>query len=149
MKVLLIKAVDTLGTPGEVVNVAAGYARNYLLPQKLAITATKGSMKMAASLKKAAEVKAQELNTEATTLAAKLKDITLSFTATADENGQLFGGIGEREIAAALLEKKFTIDRKQIVLDAHIKKVGEHSVVIKIHGDIHEKITIKVDAEAK
>jgi len=149
MKVLLIKTVDTLGTPGEVVNVAAGYARNYLLPQKLAVTATKGSMKMSAALKKAAEVKAQELNNEATALAAKLKDLTLSFTATADENGQLFGGIGEREIAAALLEKEFVIDKKQIILDAHIKKVGEHSVEIKIHGDIHEKIKIKVDAEAK
>lgn len=149
MKVLLIKAVDTLGTPGQVVDVAAGYARNYLLPQKLAILATKGTMKMSASLKKAADLKAQELANEATALAAKLKDITLLFTAAADENGQLFGGISEREIAAALIEKKFDIDKKQIVLDAHIKNVGEHSVKIKIHGDIHENIAIKVDAEAK
>ena len=148
MKVLLIKAVDTLGTPGQVVDVTAGYARNYLLPQKLAVPATKGAMKMSASLKKAAEQKALELNNEATALAAKLKEITLLFVATADENGQLFGGIGEREIAAALLEKKFDIDKKQIILDAHIKNVGEHSVEVKIHGDIHEKITVKVDAEA-
>ncbi len=148
MKVLLIKSVDTLGSPGEVVNVAPGYARNYLLPQKLAVLATKGAMKMSDSLKAAAITREKELNHAAEALAAKLSEVTLSFTATADESGQLFGGIGEREIAAALLEKEFEIDKKQILLDGHIKKVGEHTVEIKVLGDLHEKITVKVEAEA-
>lgn len=148
MKVLLIKTVDTLGTPGEVVNVAPGYARNYLLPQKLAVLATKGSMKMAVSLKAAAVTKTKEQNKAAEALAEKLRELTLTFTATADESGQLYGGIGEREIAAALIEKKFEIDKKQVVIENNIKILGEHKVQIKVQGDIVETITVKVEAEA-
>ncbi len=148
MKVLLIKTVDTLGNPGEVVNVASGYARNYLLPQKLAVLATKGSLKMADTLKAAAIVREKEQNKAAEALAEKLRDITIPFTATADENGQLYGGIGEREIAAALLEKELEIDKKQIILDGHIKNIGEHKVQIKVLGDLVETITVKVEAQA-
>lgn len=147
MKVLLIKTVDTLGNPGEVVNVASGYARNYLLPQKLAVIATKGSMKMAVSLKAAAITREKEQNKAAEVLAEKLRDITLSFAVTADENGQLYGGIGEREISAALSEKKFEIDKQQILLDGHIKNLGEHKVQIKLLGDLLETITVKVEAK--
>lgn len=147
MKVLLIKTVDSLGNPGEVVNVASGYARNYLLPQKLAVIATKGSMKMAVSLKAAAITREKEQNKAAEVLAEKIRDLTLSFTATADENGQLYGGIGEREISAALSEKKFEIDKQQILLDGHIKNLGEHKVQIKLLGDLLETITVKVEAK--
>lgn len=148
MKILLIKTVDALGTAGEVVSVAAGYARNYLIPRKLGVIATPGSMKMAASLKAAAEKKTAEENKAAEAVAAKLRDTVLSFSATADENGQLYGGIGEREIAAALNDKEFDIDRNQVLLSAHIKNLGEHKVEIKIHGDIHENVTVKVEAQA-
>lgn len=148
MKVLLIKTVDTLGNPGEVVNVASGYARNYLLPKKLAVVATTGSMKMAASLKAAAAVREKEQNKAAEVLAGKLKDVSLEFKATADENGHLYGGIGQREIAVALLEKKLEIDKHQILLEGHIKSLGEHKVEIKVFGDLRETITVKVEAEA-
>ena len=147
MKVLLIKTVDTLGNPGEVVNVASGYARNYLLPKKLAVVATKGSMKMADSLKAAAVVREKEQNKAAEVLAEKLRDVTLAFTATADESGQLYGGIGEREISAALLEKKIEIDKQQVILEGHIKKLGEHKVQIKVLAEMIETITVKVEAE--
>ena len=148
MKVLLIKTVDTLGSPGEVVNVASGYARNYLLPQKLAVIATSGSMKMSDSLKAAAALKEKELSKAADILVEKLKKVTIEFSVTADENGHLYGGIGQREIAAALLEKKLEIDKQQIILDGHIKNLGEHSVLIRVLGDIQETITVKVEAEA-
>ncbi len=148
MKVLLIKAVDSLGTPGDVVTVAAGYARNYLLPKKLAVVATTGSVKMAASLKAAAELRVKEENKAAEILAGKLRETVLAFSATTDENGQLYGGISEREIASALSEKEFDIDRTQIILPAHIKQVGEYQVEIKIQGDISEKVTVKVEAQA-
>ncbi len=148
MKILLIKTVDTLGSAGDVVSVAPGYARNYLIPRKLGVIATAGSMKMAASLKAASEKKAAEENKAAEAVAAKLRDTVLSFSATADENGQLYGGIGEREIAAALTEKEFDIDRTQVILSAHIKNLGEHKVKIKVHGDIHEDVTVKVEAQA-
>lgn len=149
MKVLLIKTVDTLGTPGEVVNVAAGYARNYLLPQKLAVVATAGAMKMAVSLKSAAAARELELSKAAEAVAAKLKEITLSFTASADENGQLYGGIGEREIATALGEKNFDIGKHQILLEGHIKNIGEHKVQIKVHGDLIQTVTVEVEAQAQ
>lgn len=148
MKVLLIKTVDSLGNPGEVVNVASGYARNYLLPKKLAVVATAGTAKMAVSLKAAAKTREREQNKAAEVLAEKLRNISLVFTATADDSGQLYGGIGEREIVAALLEKKFEIDRQQIIIEGHIKKLGEHKVQIKILGELHETITVKVEAEA-
>ncbi len=148
MKILLIKTVDTLGSAGDVVSVAPGYARNYLIPKKLGVIATAGSMKMAASLKAASEKKAAEENKAAEAVAAKLRNTVLSFSATADENGQLYGGIGEREIAAALTEKEFDIDRTQVLLSAHIKNLGEHKVQIKVHGDIHEEVTVKVEAQA-
>lgn len=148
MKILLIKTVDTLGSAGDVVNVAPGYARNYLIPKKLGVIATPGSMKMAVTLKAAAEKKTAEENKAAEAVAAKLKGMVLSFSATADENGQLYGGIGEREIAGALVEKEFDIDRNQVVLSSHIKNVGEHQVKIKVHGDIHETVTVKVEAQA-
>ncbi len=147
MKILLIKTVDALGTAGEVVSVAPGYARNFLFPKKLAVPATTGSMKMAEALKAAAAVKTQEENKAAEAMAARLKDTVLSFSATADENGQLYGGISEREIAAALAEKDFEIDRNQVLLQAHIKTVGEHQVEIKVHGDIRQNVTVKVEAQ--
>jgi len=147
MKILLIKTVESLGTAGEVVSVAAGYARNYLLPRKLGVLATPGSMKMAASLKAAVEKKAVEENQAAKAIAAKLRDTVLSFVATADENGQLYGGIGEREIAAALVEKEFDVDRNQVIISSHIKNLGEHKVEIKVHGDIHETVVVKVEAQ--
>ncbi len=104
-------------------------------------------MKMADALKAAAAAKTQEENKAAEALAARLKDTVLSFSATADENGQLYGGIGEREIASALAEKDFQIDRNQVLLPAHIKAVGEHQVEIKVHGDIRQNVTVKVEAQ--
>jgi large subunit ribosomal protein L9 len=148
MKVLLIKTVDSLGTPGEVVNVASGYARNYLLPKKLAVVATTGSLKMAVSLKAAAVAREKEQNKAAEALAEKLRKVTLTFTASADENGQLYGGIGEREISTALQEKNFEIDKQQILLEGHIKNLGDHKVQIKVLGDLIETVNVEVKAQS-
>jgi len=148
MKVLLIKTVEALGSTGEIVNVSPGYARNFLLPKKLAVLATEGSLKMAASLKAAAKVKEKEQSKAAEILAEKLKEVILSFSVAADENGQLYGGIGEREIAAALVEKEFSIERQQVIMESHIKKIGDHKVEIKVLGDIHQTVVVKVEAHA-
>ena len=148
MKVLLTKNVEGLGSAGQVVTVAQGYARNYLLPKKMAVMATAGSMKMAESLKAAAVARAKEQTNAAEAVAAKLRETVLEFKAVADENGQLYGGIGEREIAAALTQLNIPTDRKQVLVDSHIKSIGEYQVEIKIHGDVHEKVTVKVGAEA-
>lgn len=147
MKILLTKNVDSLGSAGEVVNVAPGYARNYLLPRNLGVIATPGSMKMAESLKAAAEKKVLEESRAAEAIVQRLAAEELSFSAAADENGQLYGGIGEREIAAALSERDFDVDRNQVLMPSHIKEVGEHRVEIKVHGEIHGHVTVKVKAQ--
>ncbi len=144
MKVLLTKTVDTLGDAGAVVNVSPGYARNFLFPRNLAVSCTTGAMKMADTYKAKAREKQDQVNAEAKETAAKLQGTVITLMATADGSGQLYGGISEREILIALEEKGFKFDRKQIVLDSHIKQLGEYEVQVKVFGDLHGKVTVKV-----
>lgn len=147
MKVLLTKTVDTLGEAGEVVNVSPGYARNFLFPRNMAVSCTAGAMKMAESYRVKAREKKDLISAEARETAGRLQGTVLNFSVTADGSGQLYGGIGEREITQALEEKGFKFDRKQIILDSHIKKVGEYEVEIKVFGDLHGKVTVKVSPQ--
>lgn len=147
MKVLLTKTVDTLGEAGEVVNVSPGYARNFLLPRNLAVNCTPGAMKMAESYRAKAREKKDLVSAEARETAGRLQGTVLSFAVTADSSGQLYGGIGEREITQALEEKGFRFDKKQVLLNSHIKQVGEYEVEIKVFGDLHGKVTVKVSSQ--
>jgi large subunit ribosomal protein L9 len=147
MKVLLTKTVDNLGEAGEVVNVSPGYARNFLLPRNLAVKCTPGAMKMAESYRAKSREKQDLVSAEARETAVKLGATELAFSATADGSGQLYGGIGEREITLALEEKGFQIDKKQVIMDSHIKMVGEYKVDIKVFGDLHGTVTVKVTAQ--
>lgn len=144
MKVLLTKTVDTLGEAGEVVTVSPGYARNFLYPRSLAVPCTPGAMKMASTYRAKAKEKKDLVNAEARETAAKLEGMVITLQGTADSAGQLYGGIGEREIMQALEEKGFRFDKKQIILPSHIKQVGEFEVQIKVFGDLHGKVTVKV-----
>lgn len=128
MKVLLTKTVESLGEAGELVNVSPGYARNFLFPRKLAVEATQGAMKMAETFKVKAMARKDQATAEAREIASRLQDTVLTFNVTADDSGQLYGGIGEREIVQALSDKGFNFDRKQILVDSHIKKTGEYQV---------------------
>lgn len=147
MKVLLTKTVDTLGEAGEVVNVSPGFARNYLYPRNLAVNCTPGAMKMASTYRAKAKEKKDLVSAEAREIAAKLEGTVIKLHATADGAGQLYGGIGEREITQALEEKGFKFDKKQIILDSHIKQVGEFEVLVKVFGDLHGKVTVKVSPQ--
>lgn len=144
MKVLLTKTVDTLGEAGEVVNVSPGYARNYLYPNNFAVVCTPGAMKMASTYRAKAKEKKDLVSAEAREIAARLEGTVIKLQATADSAGQLYGGIGEREITQALEEKGFKLDKKQIILDNHIKQIGEFEVQVKVFGDLHGKVTVKV-----
>jgi large subunit ribosomal protein L9 len=149
MKVLLIRTVSDLGKAGEVVDVAGGYARNYLFPKKLATKATKSAMKSAELYRRRAEEEERKLADEASVLAEKLSGVSVSFTETADENGHLYGSVAERDIAEALSAKGFDIDRRQVRLpDGHIKSVGEHEVEVSLHGEISGTVKVLVDTDS-
>lgn len=145
--VLLREDVDALGGRGEIVKVKAGYARNYLLPQGLATLATKGNVNQieqerTALLKRAAEEKATaELQKE------QMGVIELGFERKAGEGGTLFGSVTSMDIADALQEKGYEIDRRKIVLREPIKETGEYTVNVKLHREVAIQIPITVTAE--
>ena len=145
--VLLREDIETLGGRGEVVKVKSGYARNYLLPQGLATLATKGNVKQieqerAALLKKAAAEKATaELQRD------QMGPITLEFVRKAGEGGTLFGSVTSMDIAHALAEKGYEIDRRRIQLRDPIKETGEYSVNVKLHREVTLEVPVTVKAE--
>ena len=147
MKILLVKTVESLGTAGDTVNVADGYARNYLFPRKLAVPYTPGATKMADQYRKDALEKEAKAAQEAEELAARLAEQVFTITASADENGHLYGGVSEREIADVLSGSGFDLDRRNVLLDEHIKNVGEYRIELKISGSIHQEIVLKVEPE--
>lgn len=147
MKVLLITNVDGVGKAGEVKKVAAGYARNYLLPKNLVVRATPGAIRMADTYRNKASIKAAEQEVWIRELVEKLSKFKCTLSANADEKGHLFGGISEKEIFKALQEAGIEIDRKHILLDEHIKSLGEFQVPIRVSGDITENITVEIISE--
>ncbi|HSJ59235.1 MAG TPA: 50S ribosomal protein L9 [Anaerolineae bacterium] len=148
MDVLLKKDVDNLGKAGEVVSVADGYARNFLLPRGLAVAATSGAIKQA-ELERAADVRrhAEELN-EAKALAKVLDEMSVSFQARAGETDRLYGSITKAQIAEALEAKSGReVDRRKIDLDEPIKELGAHAVTIRFAPGAEAKITVVVERE--
>jgi large subunit ribosomal protein L9 len=146
--VLLREDVDNLGGRGEIVKVKAGYARNFLLPNKLAMEATKGNIKQveqerAALLKKAATEKAT-----AVMQAEQFKDIKIEFVRKAGEHGILFGSVTSMDIAEALRAKGYEVDRKRIMLKDHLKEVGDYTVGVKLHREVVIEIPVVITAEA-
>jgi len=148
MDVLLTKDVDNLGATGDVVSVADGYARNFLLPRGLAVPATAGAIKQA-ELERAAEERrrADELD-EAKALAQVLDEMSVTFHARAGETDRLYGSITKSQIADALEAKSGReIDRRKIDLDEPIKDLGAHAVTIRFAPGAEAKITVVVERE--
>jgi large subunit ribosomal protein L9 len=149
MEVILLQDVDKLGTRGQIVNVADGYGRNYLLPKKMAAKATPQSRKWVEQqrvrfLKLAAREKA-----EAEELAKLLADVTLMFSRKAGEQAQLFGSVTAMDVAEGLAAKGFKIDKRKIQLDPPLKLLGEYDVAIRLHRDVTATVKVKVEAEAE
>lgn len=148
MDIILREDVDKLGTRGQVVKVAAGYARNFLLPRRLAVAATDSNKKIVEQERQAHLRKGAVQQTEAADLAKLLSSVTLTIARKAGENGQLFGSVTAGDIADALDAQKFNIDRRKIQLDEAIRTLGEHKVTLRLHRDVSAEVSVSVVAEA-
>jgi large subunit ribosomal protein L9 len=145
MKVILTKPVEALGDKGDVVDVADGYARNYLVPKKFAVKASAGSLKQAEAMRVARVESARKSLEDAQTLADSLAGTRVVVAARAGDAGNLFGSIGATDIAEAIV--KFTgvdIDKKIIKIDEPIKEIGLHEIAIRPHADIEVHVTLDV-----
>lgn len=147
MEVILREAIDNLGLPGEVVNVKAGYARNFLLPRRLAVPATDANRKIVEQERQAWLRKEAKFASEAQEQAKLIEAVVLVFKQKVGENDQLFGSVTSKDIADALVAQKFEIDRKKIVLPESIKTLGEHKVEIKLHREVTAQVTVQVEKE--
>ena len=148
MEVILKEDVINLGSKGDVVKVADGYGRNYLLPRKLAMQATEQNKAVIEQMKAAAARRSATEKAKAEELVAKLDPVTLNFTRKAGEAGHLFGSVTSSDIAAELATQGFEIDRRRIVLHEPLKSVGEFKVSIKLHREVTAQVKVKVQAEA-
>jgi large subunit ribosomal protein L9 len=146
MKVILNENIETLGHIGDVVKVAPGYARNYLLPKKLAVVATEGNAKALEHTKRQLAYKKNKALDSAKALGAKLEALAIVLSHKAGEEGKLFGAVTNMEIAAFLKSNGFDIDRKSIVLADAIKHTGEFSVTLKIHPEVVATLKVTVTA---
>lgn len=146
MRVLLLKDLQNLGKAGEVVTVAEGYARNYLIPRRLAEPASPGKLQELERIRRQREKKAEDTVRRAAETAASLKDATVRVRVKTGEGGKLFGAVTGKDIAAAL-EKEFGIalDKKQIMLDAPLKETGTYPVGVRLAPGVTVKIKVTVD----
>ncbi|MCL2660359.1 MAG: 50S ribosomal protein L9 [Acidobacteriaceae bacterium] len=147
MEVILKEDVLKLGNRGDVVKVADGYGRNYLLPEKLAIEATPANKAVIEQMKASAVRKLAKEKGEAEALDAQLKDVELVFERKAGEHEHLFGSVTPADIAHALEAKGFIIDRRKIALDDPLKSVGEFHVPVKLHREVTSHLKVVVKAE--
>ncbi len=147
MKVVLNEDVEHLGYRGDIVNVAKGYARNFLLPKKLALPATPGNLKQIAHKRRAWAALEERDAAQARELAARLAEVSLSVTKKAGETETLYGSVTSSEIAGLLESKGIEIDRRKIQLKEPIKTLGSHTVTVKLHRDVQGQVRIEVVPE--
>jgi len=149
MEVILKEDIIKLGQRGDVVKVAEGYGRNYLIPQKLAIEATAGNKAVIEQMKAASVRKSAKEKDSAAALGQQLSAVVVEFTRKSGENDQLFGSVTSSDIAHALEAKGFTIDRRKISLDVPLKAVGTFDVPVKLHREVTVNVKAVVKKEAE
>jgi large subunit ribosomal protein L9 len=147
MEVILKEDVADLGFRGEVVKVADGYARNFLLPRKLAMQATAANKAVIAQMKAAAARRSASEKAQAEDLVTKIEPLVLSFTRKAGDAGHLFGSVTSADIAAELAAQGHEVDRRKIQLGDPIKSVGDFKVPIRLHREVTARVNVKVQAE--
>ncbi|MCX7989137.1 MAG: 50S ribosomal protein L9 [Aquificaceae bacterium] len=145
MKVVLIRDFEGYGVFGEVINVKDGFARNYLIPRGIALPATEGNLKHVKSILLQKERKLRREKEKAQELAKKLEGLMVKVLRRVGERGKLFGSVTSQEIAQALQEKGFEVDRKRIMLKNPIREVGIYTVTLKLHPEV--TVDIKVDVK--
>jgi large subunit ribosomal protein L9 len=144
MEVILREDIPKLGNKGEIVSVKDGYARNYLLPRRLAILSTVGTRKQVDDMRASAERKAERDKGAAEELAAQLNALELVFTKRSGDQGQLFGSVTSSDVAELVAEKGFTIDRRRLELSEPIKKICEVTVPVRLHRDVTAELRVQV-----
>lgn len=147
MEVILREDIEKLGSRGQMVNVAPGFARNFLLPKRLAVAATDANKKIVEQERQAALRREAKEASEAAELAKLLAPVEITIAQKAGENDQLFGSVTSADIVARLEEQKFHIDKKKIVLHDPIKQLGEHTVTIRLHREVSVDIKVNVVKE--
>jgi len=148
-KILLREDVDDLGARGEIVRVRAGYARNYLLPRKLAVEATNSNVKQIEQERAALMKKEATERTQAEGQAAQLGALTLEFKRKSGEQGALYGSVTSMDIAEALKERGYEIDRHRLHLREPIKRLGDVAVPLRLHREVTVELQVKVSAEGE
>jgi large subunit ribosomal protein L9 len=151
MEVILKEDVVKLGSRGDVVKVAAGYGRNYLLPKKLAIEANAANKAVVVQMKASAVRRNAKEKAGAEELAKQIDAVAVNFTRKAGEGDQLFGSVTSSDIAAELTKKGFDIDRRKIQLHEPLKQLGDFTIAVKLHRDVtaHFKVVIEKEAVAE
>jgi large subunit ribosomal protein L9 len=147
MEVILKEDVAKLGSRGEVVKVAEGYGRNYLLPRKLAIVANEGNKAVIVQMKAASVRRSAKEKAQAEELAKQFEGVNVTFTRKSGEHDQLFGSVTSGDIAEALEKKSFNIDRRQISVHEPLKTLGEFTVPIKLHKDVTAHLKVVIEKE--
>ncbi len=147
MEVILREDVEKLGARGQLVKVTSGYARNFLLPQKLAVAATEANKKIVEQERQAHLRREAKLVADASDLAKMMTDVRVTISQKAGENEQLFGSVTSKDIAEALEKQGYTIDRRKVVLEEPIKTLGEFKVPLRLHREVTTDITVNVVKE--
>jgi large subunit ribosomal protein L9 len=147
MEVILREDVDKVGSRGELVKVAPGFARNFLLPKRLAVAATDANRKIVEQERQAHLRKEAKPKGEAEDLSKLLGGVSVTIKQKAGENDQLFGSVTAKDVADALAAKNFTIDRRKIQLEEPIKQLGEFKVPLRLHKEVTTEITVNVIKE--
>ena len=147
MEVILREHVDNLGKRGEIVKVADGYARNYLLPRKLALPATDGNRKHVERERKIMESREAEEKGQADAMAARLAAVDISIARRVGETDQLYGSVTSADIVEVLKAKGFDVDKRKLILPEPIKAIGDHTVPLKLHREVTVPLTVHVVKE--
>ena len=147
MEVILRDYVEKLGKRGEIVKVSNGYARNYLLPRKLALPATEGNKKHVERERKIMETREAQEKSQADAIASRLSTIDITIARRVGDTEQLYGSVTAADIAEFLKAKGFEIDRRKLILPEPIKTIGEHDVPLKLHRDVTAPLKVKVVKE--
>ena len=147
MEVILREHVDNLGRRGEIVKVADGYARNFLLPRKLALPATDGNRKHVERERKIMEAREAEEKGQAESIAARLASVEITISRRTGDTDQLYGSVTSADIAEFLKGKGFDIDRRKLILPEPIKTIGDHNVPLKLHREVTVPLVVHVVKE--
>jgi large subunit ribosomal protein L9 len=149
MEVILRDHVENVGKRGEVVKVADGYARNFLLPRKLALIATPGNLKQVERERVKLDAKELEEKTAAEAVASRMSSVVVVISRRVGETEALYGSVTSADIAESLLKHGFEVDKRKIGLREPIKKIGEHTVPVRLHRDVVVQVPVRVVAEGK